>query len=477
MITRQIAGAGNFFPNVFFLPLQTENKRERMTENMQRNKSIMRISNQVAKAVLLICVWSVNVAIAQDSIPDINEFIFVDKEPTVQNLGEVRQQIVYPEQAVEEGIVGTVVARVLFDAGGKYVKHKIVKEIDPLLDEAVAARLPELRCEPAMSQGKTVAYWMNIPFPFKLINEREKQLKDQIKALTDSLTGDPEDYTLWHKRGIQRSELGQYEDALSDINESLGLNPRKNKKKKGKNYAYLFYSQYAKGAVLSKQDDYEAAIAELSAALQTAEEMKAYDSAVQATVPSIYADRGYIHFAMENYDAAMTDYQWVLENDPDQECDIYSLMADVGLTTNDYAALVGIYDGLIRCTPDNPLLNYSRGYYKMETGDYAGAVEDFNVSANKSENVDIKIASRNQAGYCLLKQEKYEEAQAEIQKGLDINALNPLAYLYNGLIVQAQGDAEAACEYVRRSLSFGLDGEKKEEAVAFMEANCGGWEE
>lgn len=433
--------------------------------------------NKIRWIALLLCLSMSSMAIAQKEEPGIDEFIFVEKEPVVQNLGEVRQQITYPEQAIEEGIVGTVVARVLFDTEGKYVKHKIVNKTDPLLNEAVATHLSDLRCEPAMNGGEPVAYWMNIPFPFKLVNERENKLKEQIKALTDSLTGDPKDYTLWHKRGIQRSELGQYEDALSDIEESLSLNPRKNKKKKGKNYAYLFYSQYAKGAILSKQEKYEEAIAELSAALQTADEMKAYDSAVQATVPTIYADRGYIHYAMESYDAALTDYEWVLENDPDQECDIYPLMADVGLTTNDNAALVDIYDGLIRCTPDNELLFYSRGYYKMETEDYEGAIEDYEVSATKSKNVDIQIASRNQAGLSFLKQKKYDEALAEIQKGFDINALNPLGYYYKGLVIFEQGDIEAACEYVRRGLSFGLDGDPKEEAVAFMDANCGGWEE
>lgn len=448
-----------------------------MIAYMQRNRSRKNMTRMMAKVAFLLCVMSVSIVIAQDSEPDINEFIFVDKEPVPQNLGEIRRQIVYPAEAIEQGIVGTVVARVLFDMEGKYVKHKIVKEIDPLLSEAVIALLPNLTCEPAMSKGQAVAYWMNVPFPFKLIDEREKLLKEQIEALTDSLTGDPKDYTLWHKRGVQRSELGQYDDAMSDIEESLSINPRKNKKKKGQSYAYLFYSQYAKGAILSKQEKYAEAIAELTAALQTADEMKAYDSAVQASVPTVYADRGYIHFVMENYDAATTDYEWVLENDPDQECDIYPLLADVGLTTNDNAALVGIYDGLIRCTPENELLFYSRGYYKMETQAYESALEDYEVAATKSKNVDIQIASRNQAGLCYLKQEKYEDALAQIQKGFDINALNPLGYYYKGLVISAQGDSEAACEYVRRGLSFGLDGENKDEAVAFMDANCGGWEE
>ena len=419
----------------------------------------------------------VSAGIAQTDEPDINEFIFVDSDPVPQNLGEVRQQIAYPEEAVQQGIAGTVVARVLFDQQGKYVRHKIVKEIHPALAEAVEGKLSEIECEPAMQEGKPVMYWMNIPFPFKLVDEREANIRKSITSLTDSLTGNPEDYTLWHKRGIRRSDLGELEDALTDFEESLKLNPRKNKKKKKQSYEYLYYSQFAKGAVYAKQEEYEKAIAQFTLAIQTAAEMKAYDSAVQASVPSVYIERGYSHFAKENYEAAKADYQWVLDNDPDQECTIYPLLADIGLTLDESAELVGIYDGLIRCNPENILQYYSRGFYKMESGDHQGAIEDFGTVVEKSNNVDIKIASHNQAAYAYLQMKDYDSASAELQKALGINALNTLSYFYQGLVLQAQGLTEEACTAVGRSLSFGLEGDKKEEAVGFMEENCGGWEE
>ena len=413
----------------------------------------------------------------QASVPGINEFIFVEKEPVPINLNEVRQKIVYPEEAVEQGIAGTVVARVLFDTAGVYVRHKIVNEVDPSLRTAVEAELSNLSCEPAIQDGKPVMYWMNIPFPFKLVNEREQQIKQLIESLTDSLTGNPEDYTLWHRRGIQRSDLGLLEDALTDFDESLRLNPRKNKKKKKQSYEYLYYSQLAKGAVLAKQEEYEKAIAQYTLAIQTANEMKAYDSAVQTSVPNIYIERGYANFSLEKYDEAKADYNWVLENDPDQECSIYPLLADIGLTLDDNAGLVPIYDGLIKCNPDNELQYYSRGFYKTEAGDHAGAVEDFGIVVEKTKNIDIKIASYNQAGYAYLQMKDYEAALGEIQKALDVNSLNTLSYYYQGLVYQAQGKSEEACSAVRRSLSFGLEGDKKQEAVAFMEENCGGWEE
>lgn len=426
---------------------------------------------------LLGCLLFFSLTVAQDAEPESDDFIFVDQEPVPKNLTEIRRKIEYPAEAVQEGIAGTVVARVLVDKQGEYVRHKIVKEIHPALAAAVGKYLPGLLFEPAKQKGDSVMYWMNIPFPFKLVNEREDRIKEMIASLTDSLTGSPEDYTLWHKRGIQRSELGELNDALTDFEESLRVNPRKNKKKKTRDYEYLFYSQYAKGSILFKQEKYQEAIDLYTAAIQATEEMKGYDSAVQASVPNVYIDRGFTHVAMENYEAANTDYRWALENDPDQECDIYPLLADVGLATDDNAALVGIYDGLIRCTPDNDLLYYSRGFYKMESGDLEGAVEDFQVVVEKSSNVDIKIASFNQAAFAYMKMEAYDKAHQEVENALGINALNPLAYYYQSLVFKAEEKSEDACSSMRRALSFGLEGDKREEAIALMEADCGGWED
>ncbi|MEM7367148.1 MAG: tetratricopeptide repeat protein [Bacteroidota bacterium] len=433
---------------------------------------------RVLQGICLIgCLLFCSFALSQDSEPEPDEFIFVDTEPVPKNLSDIRQKIAYPEEAVSEGISGTVVARVLIDTAGEYVRHRIVKEIHPALTGAVAKYLPGLLFEPAKQSGEPVMYWMNIPFPFRLVNERENKIKEQIEALTDSLTGDPKDYTLWHKRGIQRSEIGLLEDALTDFEESLKINPRKNKKKKKRDYEYLFYGQYAKGSILFKQEKYKEAIEQYSAAILTSTEMKAYDSAVQASVPNVYIDRGFSHYALEQYEAADADYRWALEKDPDQECDIYPLLADVGLATENNAALVGIYDGLIGCTPENELLYYSRGFYKLESGDQEGAIEDFKVVVDKTSNIDIKIASYNQTAYSYLEMEDFEQAHQAVEDALGVNALNPLAYFYQGQIFHAEGKTEEGCSAMRRSLSFGLEGDKQEEGVAFMEEHCGGWED
>lgn len=96
------------------------------------------------------------------------EYIIVEEQPKQLNLDEVRKKIGYPEKAQKAKIEGLIIARVLVDKEGKYKKHKVVRSAHLILQEAVEKYLPELRFEPAMQGGKPIAFWVNIPFRFKL---------------------------------------------------------------------------------------------------------------------------------------------------------------------------------------------------------------------------------------------------------------------------------------------------------------------
>ncbi|MEO1449401.1 MAG: energy transducer TonB, partial [Bacteroidota bacterium] len=413
---------------------------------------------------------------AQDE-PDINAFVFVDKEPNPLNVNDIRGLIEYPAEAADAEIEGTVVARILVDNRGQYVRHKIVKEVHPALAAAVDAKLPALRFEPAMKGDTAMMYWVNVPFPFRLYSDAERAIRKNIDELTEQLEATPEDYVLWHKRGIQRSKIKAYDDALVDFDESLRLNPRKNKKKKKQSYEYLFYAHYGRAAVYAQKEQLKDAIADYSMAMQLAGEMKAFDSAVQATVPGIYLERGYIYALDSAYTEARTDLKWVLDNDTSQTCTAYPILADIALADDNKEELIFAYTGLIECRGEDDLLYYSRGYYRSEVGDYEGAVADLAIVAERSETQALKLAAHDRTAWCYLQQKNYAAAKDAIESAMFLNVLNPLAYFYRGQIKDAEGDQDGACEDTRKSLSFGLEGEDADEAKAYMEANCGGYEE
>ena len=63
-------------------------------------------------------------------------------------------------------IKGTVIARVLVNKKGEYVKHKIIHTAHPLLERMVDKHISSLDFVPAIHEGKPVHLWVNVPFHF-----------------------------------------------------------------------------------------------------------------------------------------------------------------------------------------------------------------------------------------------------------------------------------------------------------------------
>ena len=114
------------------------------------------------------------VAIELDSVPEIEGFVFAEKEPTPLNMQEVQQLIGYPQEARDRGIQGTVLTRVLVNAEGTPESYRLLSDTIPILTAQVEAHVMKLRFSPAEVKGEPIAFWVNIPFNFRLINNTNK---------------------------------------------------------------------------------------------------------------------------------------------------------------------------------------------------------------------------------------------------------------------------------------------------------------
>lgn len=95
-----------------------------------------------------------------------NEILKLDREIATLNLDSVLLQIVYPEKARENKLEGNVYLNILVDEKGHYRDHIRVYANDEIFPEAIEAQLKFLRFEPAIFEGKPIAYWVTIPFAF-----------------------------------------------------------------------------------------------------------------------------------------------------------------------------------------------------------------------------------------------------------------------------------------------------------------------
>ncbi len=409
---------------------------------------------------------------AQGTEPGVNEFVFVDQEPTPQNMSVVRQAIGYPTEAIAKGLEGQVMMRILVDEKGRYVRHKVMVAADSLLSKAVESHIAELTFTPAILQGKAVKFWINVPFNFRLVADEKQASEALIRQINGMIAEAPENYELYLRRGVQYREIGENDSAIADFQTSIRLNPLK-KGKKGNSFANLFFAQYGLGSSFIGKGFYLDAVKAYTDALTATASIKIQDSTVNITIPSVYLERGYAYVADSSYAAAEKDYQWVLDNHPADSCTIYSLLQDLGVDTENKTLILKSIDGLIKCNPEDKLLMYSRGYYRSELEDYAGAIKDLNRVLELADQLVVKIAAHNRLSYCYMKQNKLDLAQAEIDKALKINALNPQSYYYLGQLDIARGKKDAACKNLNRAISFDLSGDDLTACEKLLQTECG----
>ena len=76
----------------------------------------------------------------------------------------------YPDAAKAKGIQGKVIVQFVVDASGNVGRVKILRGVDPILDEAamkVVQKLPKF--VPGFMLGKNVPVYFNVPIQFSLI--------------------------------------------------------------------------------------------------------------------------------------------------------------------------------------------------------------------------------------------------------------------------------------------------------------------
>jgi TonB family protein len=413
---------------------------------------------------------------AQEDTPHINQYIPVDVTPDPINLAEVKQQIGYPQAAIDSNLSGAVVVRVLVDEEGNALDHKIIKSPGDVLSMAVSAHIEELRFSPAMQGVTPVKYWVNVPLSFRLsqkpIDEVEAA-RDAIKAYNQKIAENPEDYVSYLQRGLQYRNLEEYEQAIEDFGKSIEFNPQKNKKK-SEDYFYLFFAHVHRGKAQGSSGNWEQAKINFTGALRIAEESKRKDSLVTEALPNIYIERGIAHAKLGEYPKSMADYEQAITLDPSNRCLVHGFEYDIALSMEDYPTVVETLNELIACEPESDAysLHYNRGYYKILAGQYEGAIADLDTVVQETNNIYLRLGALNQQSkaYRLLK--RYPEALKATETAMQINVLHPAAYMFRGKIYLDMDKATEACKDFEKAIAYGIEGAELKEVEGLKQDHC-----
>jgi TonB family protein len=102
--------------------------------------------------------------------PGINEVINVDEFPSIVK----RVNPVYPEEAMKNGIEGTVLIKVLVGKDGTVKKAVATegKEKNESFERAAIDAVKQFTFTPALIKHQPVEIWVSIPFKFKLAEKK-----------------------------------------------------------------------------------------------------------------------------------------------------------------------------------------------------------------------------------------------------------------------------------------------------------------
>ena len=259
------------------------------------------------------------------------------------------------------------------------------------------------------------------------LQEKAKEYNDAIICYTKAI-GKKADYdAAYYRRGIVKSKLGDFNEAISDYNMSIELtlifNNKKNKDEQIEDSTdltelslvnditrmemlILTYQYYSRGWTKFRLKDYEGAIAD-------------YDKAIDATpdYAEAYYERGFAKNHIKDYFGAYNDFDKVIKLDSD-DCDAYN----------------------------------GRAFSKIQLFNYEGALLDFNKSIELNPEYDISYYERAAVKINFL---DFQGAIDDYSKAIELNPKYGDAYFGRGLVKELLEDLVGACEDYHKAVEIG----------------------
>ena len=170
---------------------------------------------------------------------------------------------------------------------------------------------------------------------------------------------------------------------------------------------------------------------------------------------SHYFKNGNAKYSLKDYKGAIKDYQEAIKLDPEYT-DAWYGKAICESILERYDKALADYNKAAELDPSNKDVIFNRAYYvKQKTGDYKGAIEDYNFYIEKFKKSDDAFVYSNM-GYCKYKLNDFEAALSDINKSLELNPDNPMAYKNRALIYFVTDNKDNACNDLHKSLELGF---------------------
>lgn len=165
--------------------------------------------------------------------------------------------------------------------------------------------------------------------------------------------------------------------------------------------------------------------------------------------------RGTIKMEIKDYQGAIEDFSIALEYDSTNFTTYYCRAMAYSEIFKNQEALAD-YTRSIYLNSNFSYSLINRGFLHMDMGNYASAIEDFNMSLQSSQIGQDKAYALNNIGYCLYKLEEFEDAKEYIHKSIILYPINSFAYRNLALVQISLKKNEEACKSIMKSIELGF---------------------
>jgi tetratricopeptide (TPR) repeat protein/S1-C subfamily serine protease len=255
-----------------------------------------------------------------------------------------------------------------------------------------------------------------------------------VVAVRDSIPQPPVDGSAkqWLQYGNQLHRIGKYTNAVQAFDIAIG-----------KGGASTWAGYYGKARAFGSDKKYPQALASISTAIST----------VPAESRRVHyfmwrRQSGY-YVELRKYNEAIKAIDIAIGLEPTDPL-LFNAKAQIFNNAGKYQQAIAIYDKLIKNQPENHLF-ISRGYNKIDVGDKAAALLDFNKAISSDPNSARGYLSRGILNY---RTGNNSKAIPDIDKAISLDDQSEVAYFLRANSKLQSGDTEGALLAVEKGITL-----------------------
>lgn len=140
--------------------------------------------------------------------------------------------------------------------------------------------------------------------------------------------------------------------------------------------------------------------------------------------------------------------------------------------TKKYEQALSDFNTVLELDPNHLDALFNRAYYvKEKTGDFKGAIQDYDqfIKLNKEGNIAFAL---NNKGYCKYRLDDFSGAINDINRSIELQSDNSYAFRYRAEVFIAMDSLNAACTDLHKAIELGYSKENDNKVEELIKTYC-----